>query len=594
MSRRPDSMIARLGFSPYRRLISMVRPYAGRLAAGVAFGGLFALMNGVLVGFVRGGFKVFDPQGVAWPALIGIVALLPVVALVRGAADFLASYCIQWVGNRVVMDLRNAMFEHLQRMSVAYVSENRSGELISRVTNDTALVERSVSVVISDLAKQPLTLVSMIAWVFWLDPTLAAVSLFVFPLCVVPISRYGRRVREASRQVQERMADVVSVLQESLAGARIVRAFCREDWETSRFAERTRAVFGRLMRVAAASAMVEPIIVMIAVAGVAVVLVYVRSVGMKVNDFAAFVAALFMMYEPVKKLGRIVMSLQQGSAAAERIFSLLDAPVTVSDMPGAVDLGENVDSISFENVDFSYESVSVLRGINLSVRGGERIAIVGSSGAGKTTLVNLVPRFFDVTSGRILINGRDIREYTLRSLRSAIGLVTQETFLFHDTVANNIMYGAPGATRAEVEEAARRAHAHEFISQMPHGYDTVVGERGVKLSGGERQRLAIARAILKNPRILIFDEATSALDSESERLVQSALDELMGGRTVFAIAHRLSTISNCDRIIVLDGGRIVEEGRHEELLALGGIYRRLYDLQFQDVPSPGNGGRGAP
>jgi ATP-binding cassette, subfamily B, bacterial MsbA len=572
-------------WATYRRLLDFVRPYWARLAAGFGYGLLFAAGNGALVWVIRDGFdKIFGATDVPPRTLMLFIAVFfPAVALVRGAADYLSTYYFRWVGYRVVMDIRNAMFRHVMGLSADCFSRSRTGELISRTSNDTMLVESAVSTVVSDLAKQPVTFLFMAVSVFVIDARLAAVSLVVFPICLLPIAAFGRRVRRNSRQAQERMADIVSILQETVSGIRIVKAFGMEDYEIGRFGEQTRAALGRMIRVAKAGASVEPIIVLISAAGMSAVLMYVRAVNMSVGEFAAFAAALMLMYEPVKKLSKIHLTVQQSSGAADRIFEVFDTVSTVTDRPGAQPLDAPVQDLVFDHVAFAYaDGTPVLRDVSLRVRAGERVAIVGGSGAGKTTLVNLLPRFFDVTGGRVLLNGRDLRAITLASLRGQIGLVTQETFLFNDTVAANIAYGSGLDAMDRIEEAARRAHADGFIRDMPQGYATVVGERGVRLSGGQRQRLAIARAIMRNPPILILDEATSALDTESERLVQAALDEVMRGRTVFAIAHRLSTIVNCDRIIVLQDGCIVEQGRHEELLQAGGVYRRLYDMQFEE------------
>jgi subfamily B ATP-binding cassette protein MsbA len=404
--------------------------------------------------------------------------------------------------------------------------------------------------------------------------------LALFPLCIVPIALFGRRVRKAARQGQERLADLLSIAQEAITGARIVKAFGGEAFERTRFAVQSREVFRRIMQVTRARAAMEPIIVELGIFGVSLLLVYAWYVKMPIGDFFAFAIALMLLYDPVKRLGGLHIAIQQSCAAADRIFEIIDAPITVCEAPGAGLLEPEIRDIRFDRVGFAYDSAPVLQDINLTVRAGECVALVGGSGGGKTSLVSLVPRFFDAGSGTVSVNGRDVRDLTLQSLRSRIGVVTQDTFLFNDTVANNITYGRTGDSREAVEAVARRAHAHEFIVEMPQGYDTVVGERGVRLSGGQRQRLAIARALMRNPPILILDEATSALDTESERLVQAALEDLMVGRTVLVIAHRLSTVQRATRILVLDRGRIVEEGRHEELLARGGIYRRLYDLQF--------------
>jgi subfamily B ATP-binding cassette protein MsbA len=578
----PQAARAATDWATYRRLLTWVRPYRARIAAGFIFGLLYSAANGAFVWVIKGGIqKVFHPDASQTGFFLAALAVLfPAAALLRGACDFASSYFVQWVGRRVVMDLRNAMFRHMHTLPAAYFTSSRTGEIISRITNDTTLVESSVSGVVTDLAKQPATLVGMVIAVFLLDARLAAVSVLLFPVCVLPILAFGRRVRRAARESQERMADVVSIVQESVSGVRIVKAFGMEEHEISRFSAQTRAFFGRMMRVARASASVEPVTTLIAAVGIALLLLYVRWTAMPVDRFLAFVTAYFLMYEPVKKLSKIHMLVQQGSGSADRIFEILDTESTVRDAPHACALRLPVRDIVFDRVSFAYGAHPVLEEISLRVAPGEKIALVGSSGAGKTTLVSLLPRFYDVTGGRILINGVDIRDLTLASLRGGIGLVSQDTFLFNTTVAENIAYGQPAADAVAIEDAARRAQAHTFIEALPQGYNTVVGERGVRLSGGQCQRLSIARALLRNPPILILDEATSALDTESERTVQAAIDALIAGRTVFAIAHRLSTIANCDRILVLDGGRVVEEGSHAQLLAAGGRYRRLYDLQF--------------
>ena len=573
-------------FEVYRRLLLHARPYAWRLTFGVLFGVVFAAANGAFIWAIKNGLPlIFGENGTMkqvdslhlWLA----VAAFPVLTLVRGLGDFGSKYLIKWVGNRVIMDLRNAMFRHLLDLSILFYSERRTGELISRVTNDPLLVEQSVSTVLGDIVKEPLTLLAMVGAAFYLDPKLALFSLVLFPVCLLPIVIFGKKMRKNSRDAQEKIADLMSILQETITGARIVKAYGMEPVEEARFTEQNRTFFGKVLRMARARASVEPIIVFISGIGIAAVLLYSRQQGLSFSQIIAFAAALVLMYEPVKKLSGIHLQIQQSVAAAERIFELIDAPVTVVEKPGARTFDGVPQAVEFDHVHFAYGPESpVLNDICLTVPAGMRLAIVGNSGSGKTTLVNLVPRFADVTGGVLRINGVDIRDFTLKSLRKAIGVVTQDTILFNDSVAANIRYGTPEASLDEVREAARKAYAHDFILAMPQGYDTLIGERGVRLSGGQKQRLAIARAILRNPPIMIMDEATNALDTASERQVQDALDTLMQGRTAFVIAHRLSTIVNCDRILVLDAGRIVESGTHPELLAKNGVYRKLYDLQF--------------
>jgi subfamily B ATP-binding cassette protein MsbA len=570
----------------YKRLLRMTRPYASRLVIGI--------LAGVVAGAAKGyhllkylyenltNLELASSEGIAFDAFILTVLVLPLIFLVLGIAEYLTSYMIQWVGNRVVMDLRNQTFLHLQDLSVGYYNRQKTGELISRTINDTTMIEHAVSSVISDVAKQPVTLAFALGYLFGLDWKLAACMIIILPVSMMPVLLFGRRVRRNSREGQSRLGELVSIMQEKIGGIRIVKAFGMETVEVERFRVDNESYFRRMMKVVRAKAAVQPLIQMIAVFGFVAVWVYGFYRDLPLSAVITFGAGLFLMYEPVKKLGRIHLHIQQSSAAADRVFEILDTDVLVKDCDGATELNDPIQSIDFDNVQFAYEHEPVLRGINLKVKAGERVAFVGGSGAGKTTLINLIPRFYDVTGGAIMIDGKDIKSLTIQSLRSKIGMVTQDTVLFHDTIANNISYGMSNCTREDIEQAARRAHAHDFISAEEMGYDTVIGDRGVRLSGGQKQRICIARAILRNPPILILDEATSALDTESERQVQSALDELMEGRTVFAIAHRLSTITGYDRIIVLDHGKVIEEGTHEGLMTSKGAYHRLYTMAFED------------
>lgn len=572
----------RAEWATYRRLIEYARPYMGRLIIGTVFGILFAGSTASLLLAVKETLgRIFSPEEIQLSAVIAVAVFLPVLGLLRGAGYYISMYFIEWVGHRVVHDLRIATFDRLQELSVYYFTGQKTGELISRTANDTMLVERAVSTVMGDLVRQPFVLIFLLGVLVWLDPVLAFISLVVFPICILPVAIFGKRVRKNAREGQQKLADIVSILQETISGVRVVKAFGMEPYERRRFAEQCRAVFSRAMKVTRARAAVEPVIVEISIIGIVLILIYAFFTGMTPEAFFTFGLALVAMYDPVKKLSKIHLSIQQSSAAADRIFEILDERVTVMDRPDADSFPERIEHIDFEQVGFAYGAEPVLQEISFSVRPGECVAFVGSSGSGKTTLVSLLPRFFDPTDGCIRINGRDIRDFSLASLRQRIGLVTQDTFLFNDTIGNNIAYGRKDADQAAIEVAAKRAHAHNFISELPEGYNTIAGDRGVRLSGGQCQRIAIARAMLRNPPIMILDEATSALDTESERLVQAALEELMANRTVFAIAHRLSTIQHADRIIVLDKGRIAEVGTHDELLKKSGLYRYLYDLQFQ-------------
>ena len=569
----------------FLRLIAYARPYRGRLAAagaamivyGAASAGVAALIQPILD-------RVLPRHEELGEIITAILALY----LIKGAGAYLSGYWMTDVGQRVVRDLRNLLFTHILGQSAAFFSTQTSGRLMSRITNDVAQIQQAVSETLGDLARETLALVGFAALLFYYDARLALVCLTGAPLVVYPLVRLGQRVRRTTRHSQEALAQITHVSAEAFTGHRIVKAFGAEQRETDKFRAASEGLYRTSMKVTSTLSILPPLMEFIGGVAFAVALWYgsqeISAGRLTTGEFVGFIAALFMMYGPAKKLSRVNANLQQAIAAAERIFEMFDTHSEVHERAGAIDLPRFHDVIEFRDVRFAYTGAedATLDGVSFSVRGGQTLAIVGRSGAGKTTLVNLIPRFYDVTGGAITIDGHDIRDVTLASLRGQIAMVTQDTVLFDDSIGINIAYGRPGASQAEVEAAARAAHAHEFIMALDQGYQTKIGERGQRLSGGQRQRIAIARAILRDSPILILDEATSALDAESEMLVQDALSTLMLNRTSFVIAHRLSTVRRADVIVVVERGRIVETGRHDDLLARGGPYAKLYELQLQE------------
>ena len=531
----------------------------------------------------------------AWVVLA--VALIGATAL-KAVFDYAGTYLVNYAGFGLVTDLRNDLYGAIMRRSVAFFTKFATGTLLSTIVNDIEKVQTALSLVLADFLQQFFTFLFMAAAVVVTGGKLAWVLLLFIPIMVVSVRRIGRRVRHTTRRGQEQLADVQNILHETIIGARIVKAFGMERWESTRFRNAARRLFRANLRSVRATALSSPLMDVFGAIAVAGMLWVgrnaIRANAMSQGTFLMFILALFKLYDPVRKFAGFYGSFQQALGASDSIFAVMDTEDEHVDAPDAIDLPPFRDKIVFENVGFCYDAECerpVLQHLDLEVRAGEVVAIVGSSGAGKSTLVQLLPRFFDSTSGRLLIDGHDVRHVTKASLRTQVGIVTQETILFNDTVRNNIAYGQPHVSLGAVQDAARAAMAHSFIESLPQGYDTIIGERGVRLSGGERQRLSIARALLKNAPILILDEATSALDAENERLVQAALQNLMVGRTVFVIAHRLSTVRHADRIVVLEGGTIADIGTHEDLLSRLGVYRRLYELQFVDldVARPTNG-----
>ena len=576
----------------YRRLLNYLRPYVWpHFCAAVACMLLFSATTAMLPFLVRDMMdQVFVNKDRAMLVYIPLMVVL--VFGSRGACSFGQVYLMEYVGQRIVRDLRSALCEKLQWLSLAYIHRHPTGTLLSRVTSDVTLVRLALTSSVASLARNTTSVAALTAVAFYMDWVLASIAFVAFPGAVLPIRRLTRRVRSATRSSQASTGTLATILQESLQGSSIVKAFGMERYEMDRFNRENREILRHSMRASRARAIMPSAMEWLASLGIAGVLSYggnaVMEGGRTAGEFFAFLTAMFLTYEPFKHLSRTLPEIYQGVAGGERIFDVLDAPLDIADAPDAVPAAPFTDSIAFHDVEFGYRTEPVLNGIDLVIRRGETVALVGMSGSGKTTLSALIPRFYDVRSGGITLDGVDIRKLTLDSLRRQIGIVTQHTFLFNDTVRNNISYGDPGKGMEDVVMAARAAHAHDFITELPDGYDTVIGELGLKLSGGQRQRIAIARAVLKNAPILILDEATSALDTESERSVQGALDELMKNRTSLVIAHRLSTIHNATRIVVLAKGVIVEEGSHRQLLEGRGEYSRLYDLNLRgagDTPS---------
>lgn len=570
----------------YLRILSYIKPYMHRLLFAMVCTIMAAAGNLYIPWIIKDMIDevLADKNGTM---LNWIAASIIAIFIVRGLFWYGQNYLMSYVGQSVIIDIRAAVFKKLQRLSVSFYDKNKTGTIMSYVTNDvnalqSAMVENTI-----EMITEGFILIGSVVAMIYLDWRLTLFTVCIFPVVLWFMEFFGKKIRKTGGRIQECTADITSVLQESVASARVIKSFVREDYEVDRFDVENKANFRANMKNAQLMATLTPVVELVAAIGVTMIIWYggnnVINGTITAGSLVAFLTYAVNISNPIKRLTRVIGNIQKALAAAQRVFMIIDMPEEIAESRDAKQLPEVSGKVEFQNVSFAYnDKGNVITDLSFSVKPGEVIAIVGPSGAGKSTIANLLPRFYDVNKGDIKIDGHSVREVTLDSLREQVGIVPQETMLFNGSVYNNILYGRLDATKEEIEAAAKAANAHDFIMQLTDGYETKLGDRGVNLSGGQRQRIAIARAILKNPRILILDEATSALDTESERVVQEALDRLMVGRTSFVIAHRLSTVKNADKILVLEKGNLVESGTHDELLALDGLYAHLYKIQYRN------------
>jgi subfamily B ATP-binding cassette protein MsbA len=593
--------LIRIGWGPYRRLYGYVKPYRWRFIVGLISGGLFGMIASLMplvlakvTGVIfHGGAQVNPQQLAADPSLLNagpkldrsiiwMCLALPGIMIIRSAFSYCNAYYMQWVSNRALTDIRDELFSKMLHHSMDFYNRMHSGFLMSRITNDTRGMQAALSNISSDLFKQPITILSTVSVLLYMDWKFTLVTLVLFPSCMVPISYYGKRARQAMQHQNEDLGQMLVTMQETFAGIRVVKSFAREQHQEKLFRRSNHLQFHNMMRIIRAIEATGPLVEVIAAFGIGLALLYVYYANLSAARFIALNFGIALLYEPIKTLSRMSVVMQQSIQATTEVFAIMDTAPTIQDAPNARQLRHCEGLIEFDHTTFRYAGgvTDAVADLNLRIEPGKTYALVGASGAGKSTILSLILRLYDPTAGSIRVDGQDLRTLKQQSLREQIGLVTQETFLFHDTIFSNIQFGRFDATKEEIYEAARTAFAHDFIMEQPKGYETVIGDKGCLLSGGQQQRLAIARALLKNAPILLLDEATSSLDSESEKQIQQALETLAAGRTVIAIAHRLSTILAADQIVVMDQGRIKEIGTHSELLEKSGYYRRLYDMQF--------------
>jgi subfamily B ATP-binding cassette protein MsbA len=569
----------------YMRLLQYVKPYLPRMIVAIVCIILAASANLYVPWILRD--VIDEVLSTKDMTMLNTIAIgIVIVFFLRGIFFYGQTYLMSYIGQKVIIDIREGVFRHLQRLSLSYFEKRQTGKIMSYITNDVAAVQGALVESMIELFTEGMTLIGSLGAMFYLHWKLSLLTLVTLPLVGQAINIFGKKLRTSSMAVQERTADITSVLQESISSVRVIKSFAREDYEIERFQKENNQNFRAQMKNSQIMATLTPVIEFLAAIGVTMIIWYggreVINNNLTAGSLIAFLIYAVNLSNPIKRLSRVYGNIQKAISAAERVFGVLDTKPEIEDMPNAVQLPTIKGYVAFNHVTFEYKKGEpALRQLDLEVNPGQVVAIVGPSGAGKTTIANLIPRFYDPIEGNITIDGVDIKTITLQSLREQIGIVPQETILFNGSVHDNILYGKLDASHEDVVNAAKAANAHNFILDMPDGYDTQIGERGSKLSGGQRQRISIARAILKNPRVLILDEATSALDTESEKLVQEAVDKLMIGRTSFVIAHRLSTVKRADLIVVMEKGRIAEKGTHTELLAAGGLYSKLYQVQFE-------------
>ncbi len=569
----------------YKRLFAYAAPYKGRLAlamlASLGVGGSDAVIAYLVKPFV-------DELIIAGNVEMAKLVPYLVVALAgfKGASRYVQQYNVRTAGQAAIQDIRNQLYRHTVHQPMRFFSDNSSGTLMSRILNDVNVMQAALSDVLVTLLRETTTMVALIGYAFYADWKMALMAFVVIPAAAVPASALGRMIKKFSRRGQNAMGDVTAIIEQTLSGIKVIKAFGTEEQECRKFEQENAGFFKLIRKTFRYDAASSPVIELLTSFGVAAVLWYglnrVLAEEITKGEMFSILAAIVMMYTPLKRLTRVNNIIQQALGAGERVFEVLDQHSDIVDADDALSLPRSSGIVSFENVSFAYDSDRVIQDFNVQTRPGEVIALVGPSGAGKTTIIGLLNRFYDPQQGRILIDGHDIRSITQQSLHANLALVDQETFLFNDSIRNNISYGSPNASSEQVEQAAQQAYADEFIHQLPEDYETMIGDRGLRLSGGQRQRICIARAILRDAPILMLDEATSALDTESEAMVQQALGNLMRNRTTFVIAHRLSTVMHADRILVMEQGRLQEEGSHQSLLEQGGLYKRLYDIQFRE------------